>query len=408
MKYMKIQIGKLAKPLLAALFLCYSGSAGAQVAGTDTAWREARDHAIRHIINPEDYECEPTAFDYWIGGKVGEMGVINFYALVLSGALDWSTFYSLLLDNDASDDYIGVNGEYTKFLTKQHKDLQRFWDVPTKDVLLMGMHGAVLEDATKMVPSIMLYQALENDVIITQEEAEEMLALVQAVIEGGTQINLWPLLEPIVNPEDPQYEAKKALLENYTPAGIPGGFNHPLLTLNAFAFSAEGVDYLGNGNIIPDKIVMGEGILDALGDIGVLIGDPALVLDAPEFVHAHEFGHHVQFELGVFDDYDGTPEATRRTELMADSFGAYYCAHARGATFQAKRFADVLNAAAVVGDCQFDSPGHHGTPNQRERAAQWGGDLAKTKGKRGFIKSASVVRELFDGALETLIVPDPE
>ncbi len=403
---MKIQIGMSVIPLVASLSLCYSTSQGAQGLKIDSTWREALNHAAEHLINPDDYECGPTAFDYWFNDKVGEMGVFEFYALYLSGALDWSTFYSLFLDNDASDDYIGVKGEYTKRLSIQHKDCQRFWDVPTGDVLLQGMHGAVLEEDTKMLPSIYLYEALEHGVAITEVEAQEMLDLVQAVIEGGTAVNLWPLLEPLVDPANPNYEALKELLSNYTSAGIPGGYNHPFLTLNAFAFSAEGIDFLGDGNIIPDKIVMGEGILDALEEIGLLIGDPGLVIDAPEFIHAHEFGHHVQFELGVFDDYDGTPEATRRTELMADSFGAYYCAHARGATFQAKRFADVLNAAAVVGDCAFDNPGHHGTPNQRERAAQWGGDLARAKGKRGLIKSASSVWALFDADLETLILPD--
>ena len=40
---------------------------------------------------------------------------------------------------------------------------------------------------------------------------------------------------------------------------------------------------------------------------------------------AHEFRHHVQYQLGVFDSGSADPaEATRRTELMADAMAAYY------------------------------------------------------------------------------------
>src|SRR5262249_31372899 len=150
---------------------------------------------------------------------------------------------------------------------------------------------------------------------------------------------------------------------------------------------------------IPDKIIMGDGLVKALEDIG-------LGTESRDFVHAHEFGHQVQFELGVFDDYDGSPEATRRTELMADGFGAYYCAHSRGASFQANRFANVMNAAFAVGDCAFAFPGHHGTPNQREAAAQWGENVAASARNQGHIYPAAKMRVLFDAALPSLVAPD--
>ena len=47
---------------------------------------------------------------------------------------------------------------------------------------------------------------------------------------------------------------------------------------------------------------------------------------------------------------------------------AYYGTHKKGLALNKKRVADALLSFYTVGDCQFDSPGHHGTPLQRERA----------------------------------------
>ena len=93
---------------------------------------------------------------------------------------------------------------------------------------------------------------------------------------------------------------------------------------------------------------------------------------------------------------------------MADAFAAYYSSHARGATFQAKRFADVMNAAFVAGDCAFASPGHHGTPNQREAAAAWGGEVSASADNQGKIFSSNDMLERFEAILPTLVAPDAE
>ena len=80
--------------------------------------------------------------------------------------------------------------------------------------------------------------------------------------------------------------------------------------------TAEGEEIPGIGEV-PEKIVMGEGILEAMEDMG-------LGQNGPDFIHAHEFAHHVQFELGIFEPFDPTDpdqaERTRYTELMADGF----------------------------------------------------------------------------------------
>ena len=148
---------------------------------------------------------------------------------------------------------------------------------------------------------------------------------------------------------------------------------------------------------LPDKLIMGDGIIDAydaigLGDVGIRV------------IMAHEFGHHVQYELGVFDTGPTDPaEATRRTELMADAMAAYYGTHKKGLALNKKRVADALLSFYTVGDCQFDSPGHHETPLQRERAADWGADLAAAAKPRSYILPPATFVELFDAALPQII-----
>ena len=112
-----------------------------------------------------------------------------------------------------------------------------------------------------------------------------------------------------------------------------------------------------------------------LGDVG------------PRVIMGHEFGHHIQYEQNLFVTNPPLPgpEATRRTELMADSFAGYFGAHKKGLALNAKRVVDAIMAFYVVGDCSFTSTGHHGTPNQRERAATWGTEMAMAAQPKSFV-----------------------
>ena len=120
---------------------------------------------------------------------------------------------------------------------------------------------------------------------------------------------------------------------------------------------------------------------------------------------AHEFRHHVQYQLGVFDTGPADPaEATRHTELMADAMAACYGTHKQGlALNKKKRVADALLSFCTVGDCQFNSPGLHGTPLQRERATDWGADLAAAAKPGSNILPAVAFVEVFDAALPQII-----
>ena len=77
--------------------------------------------------------------------------------------------------------------------------------------------------------------------------------------------------------------------------------------------------------------------------------------------------------------------------------------HADAQALNKKRVTDALLSFYTVGDCQFASPGHHGTPLQRERAADWGANLAAAATPRSYILPPATFVELFDEALPHII-----
>ena len=96
---------------------------------------------------------------------------------------------------------------------------------------------------------------------------------------------------------------------------------------------------------------------------GRTIGDFAVA-----YIVAHEYGHQVQDELGLFEKY-GWQVPTMGFELQADCYAGTWAKSA----YQQKRLEDgdvqeALDAALAVGDFDTGSPGHHGTPEQREEA----------------------------------------
>ena len=178
------------------------------------------------------------------------------------------------------------------------------------------------------------------------------------------------------------------------------GGDDPWFSMNAFAFSSPGFQ---------DRIVMGDGILEGFAEVG--FGDVA-----PQAIYAHEFAHHIQYEKQYFTEvpptYPGGPapttqaEFTRYTELMADAMAAYYLTHKRGAAMNKHRVAKFLSAFFQLGDCVFTSSGHHGTPLQRMRAAEFGFDIAAQAHKQGHILISTQFHDLFKSAYPILIAPD--
>jgi hypothetical protein len=80
-----------------------------------------------------------------------------------------------------------------------------------------------------------------------------------------------------------------------------------------------------------------------------------------------------------------------------------YLTHKRGGTYNWKRVEDFLRAFFEIGDCSFESDGHHGTPDQRLRAALQGYYLAKIQMKNGHIYSAMDVHDVFVNKLDMIV-----
>jgi predicted metalloprotease len=96
---------------------------------------------------------------------------------------------------------------------------------------------------------------------------------------------------------------------------------------------------------------------------GGTIGDFAVA-----YIVAHEYGHQVQDELGLFEKYRGQIP-TMGFELQADCYAGTWAKSA----YDQNRLEDgdvqeALDAALAVGDFDTANPGHHGTPQQREEA----------------------------------------
>ena len=298
--------------------------------------------------------CDPdTPLFLWLDGELADWdGLVIFYAII-TGMLDFPTYDAYLFENSTAGQYFGTDGEYTQVLLKTFKDLKRFWNVQIDGIVMVAMHGSMLLDRDRVI---------RIDKILYGDD--------QATAEFWADLIL-ELLDQV-----PQYR----------------NGDHPIFTFNAFASSSFNFPPYG---VVPSKIVMGDGILDGFAAIGY---DDV----APQAVLAHEYAHHLQFELGVFDDVV-SPENTRRGELMADALSAYYLSHARGATMQWKRVKQFLQVFFNIGDCAFNNDGHHGTPTQRMAAAEWAYKLANNAQKQGHILTAQQFVALFDAALPYIV-----
>jgi len=89
---------------------------------------------------------------------------------------------------------------------------------------------------------------------------------------------------------------------------------------------------------------------------------------AVAYIVAHEYGHQIQDELGLFDQY-GSQLPTSAFELQADCYAGTWAKSA----YDENRLEDgdvqeALDAALAVGDFDAEAPGHHGTPEERKAA----------------------------------------
>ncbi|MDH3296662.1 MAG: hypothetical protein OEM96_00045 [Gemmatimonadota bacterium] len=323
-------------------------------------------NAVDRAINPGEFQCPPSTavidffLDEFFEFVFGEPDLFNLLFFGLLADLI-PQFEALLLQDGSLPQEFGYDGQFTQVMRKTDRDVRRFWDINSDDILLLAMKGTMLQDPERVS---LTYQVAFGE---SEATADFFASLI---------------------------------LDALSESEILDGGNHVLFSFNAFAFSNP-------GSGISDRIVMGDAILEAYEALG--FGDVA-----PQAIYSHEFAHHIQFENDYFSDPipttdPGGPnaaEATRYTELMADAMSAYYLTHARGGTLRQRRVEQFLEVFFELGDCGFSDPGHHGTPAQRMRAAQFGFRVADLAQKQGHILSSQEFHDLFVANYLDLVAPD--
>jgi hypothetical protein len=313
------------------------------------------------VIDPTDYECSTatppvvSAITADFASLTADQKLASAYVLLFDLVMKDAVYFP----QPAGKFTYGAQGTYTKKATDTFAGLRKFWDIKSSDIQLVPAHGRMLLDTARVTR---VFTTLYGQPLDLSENTANFIK---------AQVTSTPLLK---NGDFPAY------------------------TFNAYAFSTEGEPVPGIGNV-PDKIVMGDGVLDGFGLVG--LGDVTT-----QAILAHEFGHHVQYEDGLFNSTLPAPEATRRTELMADSFSAYFLTHVRGERMNWKRVQLFTAMFAQIGDCGFAEPGHHGTPNQRVKAALWGYGVSQAMWPRSLVLPSRVFAWLFEQQLPRLVAPD--
>lgn len=285
----------------------------------------------------------------------------------------WLIGYST---DEQEDQYFGRNGEYTTELINQHALLTQFWRMENEPpVLLVGLHSDRLSDVNASERAVFAQAVLvvsDDATNIPDEELTDIANMVRLAIDTE----------------------------------LPDTYSNPVLSFNAYAaprFQTKGYE---NSSVI----TIGDGILDYAESLGY--GEVG-----SDCIHAHEFGHALQFVMDLEDvggDYTkfvirrqrtASPETTRQYELEADAMAAYSLAHPQGRNLPVSVLVEASKTKYSVGDCSTNNVGHHGTPKQRECAVLWGADEGLDL--TGDPISMRAFRELYLQNYERILALDP-
>lgn len=111
---------------------------------------------------------------------------------------------------------------------------------------------------------------------------------------------------------------------------------------------------------------------------------------------AHEWGHRAQFTIG-WNDY----EKTSHLELEADFLSGYYMG--LGKQWYWDQIQTYYNTMYALGDYNYNSPNHHGTPQQRLDAAYAGLQTAVYALNEGISYTYNDLHGIFKDALKSAI-----
>jgi hypothetical protein len=99
-------------------------------------------------------------------------------------------------------------------------------------------------------------------------------------------------------------------------------------------------------------------------------------------IMAHEFGHILQYRLGV-------QMPTKMMELQADVLAGWYLAHRSDYAWTDVQ--EPLRSFFEKGDYQFNNPDHHGTPKERLSAIAFGLTLGRANIQQAFQESTRYI-----------------
>ena len=230
----------------------------------------------------------------------------------------YKLFVQPTIPNYDHQEYFGLDGEYTEEINSIHDQVQEFWATSgvDDDIRVLCAHGSDLADRhEKLIPALeVLYGGSYDDDYTIFDHATDIQELITR---------------------------------------LPGGYNFPLLTFNAFATD----EIYENGY---PSIIIGDGYFEFQRSMG-------LASEGPEYALTHEHAHHLQFTMGLTREDYGTSQGAKRQELMADAFSAYFLAHDSGGDMMADEIDSIHRTAYAVGDCEISNDSHHGTPHQRSK-----------------------------------------
>lgn len=311
---------------------------------------------VQRTLDGAAYQCGPTGFDGYVDRLLAGLTNDELEFLLDSGVLEFPAMEAVVYGTANRD--AKPRGHDGHQLSKTLKDLQKFWPTTSRDLQLVAMDGEMLRDPARISRLLVrLYGWVPADADAYAEAVARVIDDVDVFDDGES----------------------------------------PLFSLNAFAFSGAG-DPDPSIAALPPKIVVGDGFLDALDELGVDDVGGRVVL-------AHEYAHQLQVQDDLFGTSTG-PEANRRVELMADAFAGYFAVHAKGLSLNARRVTQVQQTFFELGDCSFDDAGHHGTPEQGRRASAWAGTLASTVKPRSVILPAVELAAQFDAELPMIVAAD--
>ncbi|MBC8111350.1 MAG: hypothetical protein H7Y04_09855, partial [Verrucomicrobia bacterium] len=167
-----------------------------------------------------------TPVNLWLGKQFAGWSQEATKILTNEEVAKMAIFIAVFSENSSENQYYGVNGEYTVQLNKGFKDLKRFWDTKSDNIIMVAAHSSMLQDRNKV---FVMYKAEYG----YSDEKADFYA-----------------------------DSITTLLKTY-PEYLNG--NHPFFTFNGYAHQEKNYPVAGQ---IQDKIVFGDGLLQAFDAIG--------------------------------------------------------------------------------------------------------------------------------------------